>query len=255
MIILIIRERKDEFVMIQQHDHASISGDIAKHLRKEFFMNSNIEEVVIAAYEHDRSWIALDDTAMWNDQTHVPYSFMDYPLLPKLALYKLGLDEIEKISKYACLISSLHYSSFFKDWVQPECIAFIERENLRQKSILDLVNVNEETISLHLKILQFCDRLSLYVCLNEPGVEKKGEHSWYREGISYSEFFSNKGKNLIFTQWIDEEQISVSNFPFDKVFQTRLRYKTVSKESINNCGIDKAYKKADFKDHLISFCK
>nr|WP_253735858.1 DUF3891 family protein [Paenibacillus sp. FJAT-26967] len=33
-------------------------------------------------------------------------------------------------------------------------------------------------IEQHFKLLKLCDELSLYVCLNEPGVSKDEEHPW-----------------------------------------------------------------------------
>jgi hypothetical protein len=66
---MIVRETEREFVMITQHDHAHLSGVLASHFTKEFFReDSYYQELILAIYEHDRSWIRLDDTPIWNDE-------------------------------------------------------------------------------------------------------------------------------------------------------------------------------------------
>jgi len=240
--------------MIHQHDHAQLSGDIASNIKKEFFKeNSLIDSVIIAGYEHDRCWIALDDTPIWNDHIKAPFSFIDYPLRPKLVLYSTGLDEIEKMNNYACLLSSLHFTSFFIDFKQqPACMSFVERELNRQQLIRDQYKTEDFIIDLHLKFLQFCDDLSLYVCLNEPGISKSEEHLWYRNGIGSDKLFNNQKINAY---WNTKNQIKLSDFIFENEFITRLKYKCVYKSEINKFGINEAYKLAKLIEDEIHFCR
>lgn len=162
---MIVREYPKHFVMITQHDHAGLSGVLASHIQGIWFRPDCYDrDTLLAISEHDRGWIRLDERPLWDDLSASPYSFINYPLLPKLPAYKSGLDEVEHMSKYAGLLCSMHYSSFHhiqtsteRDWVQ-----FYETELKRQQRIKkDLNDLDENTLSNHFKVLKLCDaRLS-----------------------------------------------------------------------------------------------
>jgi len=216
-----------------------LSGDICRNLKTDLFHNANIPEVITAVYEHDRSWIQLDSMLKVNPATLTPYSFNDYPLEEKLDFYVQGLNEIEKINSYSGLLCSLHYTSFFDAVSSPESFSFVEKEKQRQEKILhELGHIDQSLIMSHLNILQFCDRLSLYVCLNDPGVPKELEHQWYWVGIRYSEKLNPAGNKPIITRWISKSEVQVIGFPFGDDFESTLRFGRISKEDINSIGID-----------------
>lgn len=245
---MIVRGREHDFIMITQHDHACFSGDIARRCRNFFAVGREYwDDVVVAIYEHDRAWIGLDDTPIWNDAIHAPFTFLNYPLLPKLAFYRIGMDEVEQMNPYAGLLCSLHYSSFFVNTEQPDGIAFAIHEQERQRRIRQQVaHINEETILQHFRLLQFCDDTSLYVCLNEPGSSKKEEHPWYRDGIPNTE---------VVMSWLNDQEIKASPFPFEEVYHVKLKYKSVSKPRIAECGIGRAYKEAELLEQEVTFSK
>jgi hypothetical protein len=253
-VSMIVLERETEFVMIKQHDHAYISGEIAKHFRKEFFVkDSFFDEVILAIYEHDRSWIGMDLRPSWNEERKAPYSFMDYPLLPKLLFYKKGLDEVEEMSRYAGLLCSKHYSSFFAESDQPDCMAFLTKEQDRQRTIFKDLKCDEEALEIHFRLLQLCDDLSLYVCLNEPGARKEEEHPWYRNGFSNSEIFSSTKRRPLSARWLDRRRIVLEDHPFIGDFKISLKYKSVSKEAIHDKGMERAYDTSDWLETEIGF--
>ncbi|GIP31654.1 hypothetical protein J2TS4_08640 [Paenibacillus sp. J2TS4] len=131
---MVVRETEHEIIMVRQHDHAQLSGEIAKHFKSFFTDDPYFEDTLLAIYQHDLGWVRLDEVPMWNDRTSLPFSFMDFPLLPKLTHYTYGLDQIERMNKYAGLLCSLHYASFgvFRNSTVPECIDFSRHECLRQ---------------------------------------------------------------------------------------------------------------------------
>ncbi|WP_456274671.1 DUF3891 family protein [Bacillus sp. AK031] len=249
---MIIRETTDSFIMIKQHDHAYLSGVITKHFKHTFLQSDRLfEDVVLASYEHDRSWIGLDDTPIWDDHASLPYSFSDYPLLPKLAFYRIGLDEIERMNPYSCLLCSMHFCSFFSHSKDKDCLLFLEKEKTRQNNIKKtLPGLDEALLLQHFYLLQFSDNLSLYICLNEPGAEKDHEHPWFKKGFSNTEMFSPHNQPLI-AQWINEKEISINGFPFQNGFQLSLPYKSVSKSAVADKGIAKAYEDSAWEEQLI----
>ena len=224
---MIIREREDSFIMITQHEHARISGEIAQQWKDEYFKGEERkEEVVLGIYEHDCGWIEPDSAPLWNNDQQKPYTFMDYPLEAKVAFYKKGIDEVEKRSKYAGLLCSAHYASFLQYEEDPigknswRTKATRRLRLLKQCGILG--NMAKEKLFLHhLSILKWCDNLSLYICLNEPGAKKENEYSFFRNGISPTFSFTND--KPIQVHWADLETLSLSMSPLEKEVQVQLR--------------------------------
>ncbi|MGM0751898.1 MAG: DUF3891 family protein [Bacillota bacterium] len=251
---MIIRETEDSFIMIKQHDHAFLSGETIKHFNRNLLKSDQFfDDALYAAYQHDRSWIGLDDTPIWNDREKIPYTFSDYPLLPKLAFYKIGVDEIERVNAYASLLCSLHFCSFFSQSQNKDCLVFLTGEARRQMRLKEkLSELDEELLQQHFRLLQFADNLSLYLCLNEPGVDKEEEHPWFKNGFNHTEMFHQENRPLM-PRWVDENEVTLDRYPFEKDFHVSLKYKTVAKSAIENMGIAAAYEKSGMEDHMIFF--
>jgi hypothetical protein len=249
---MIIRETKDAFIMIRQHDHAFLSGEIVQHFAKGLIGSADFfEDAIYAAFQHDRGWIGLDDTPIWNDRTMAPYSFSDFPLRPKLAFYTIGLNEIEERNRYAALLCSMHFCSFFTHSKDEHCIQFVQEEAKRQATIKKgISDLNEPLLNEHFRLLQFADDLSLYLCLNEPGTTKEKEHPWFKEGFKNTEIF-HSGNSRLEALWISESKIRVEPFPFTKKVEVLLQYKRLFKEDIQSMGISEAYKKGRIEQRKI----
>jgi hypothetical protein len=251
---MIVYEREHNFVMITQHDHAELSSQIAKHWKKDYFMGEELKEhVVYGIREHDRAWIDLDDTPIWNDKNQVPFSFMDFPAKPKLYFYKKGIDEVETKDDYAALLCSLHYESFFRGANHHEDIVrFSNGEKERQYSIKKRLNIHRpEVLKFHFDLLQFCDDLSLYVCLQEPGTKKEDEISWFKGG--FQQLFPFTHHKKIMAHWIDKQSISLNPFPLEEKVELTIRIKEVEKRKIAELGIGDAYKETPFTVRKVRF--
>lgn len=254
---MIIREREHSFIMITQHDHAKISGGIAQNWKDDYFYGvERKEDVVLGIYEHDRGWIQPDAAPLWNSNQQKPYSFVDFPLDLKVAYYKKGIDEVEKMSKYACLLCSSHYASFLQYEENPIGTKFVEEEITRRLHLLKLCGIlgkmgKEKQVLYHLSILKFCDNLSLYICLNEPGAKKEKEHHFFQNGISPS--FSFADNKPIQVQWADQETVSLSVSPMEKEVQVQLRFKEVKKEDIMANGLLSAFTKTPYSHTSMTF--
>jgi hypothetical protein len=239
---MIIRETPNSFFYVTQHDHAFLSGRMVDHWRAAYFEDAaRRADVALAIYQHDRAWIPLDATPLWNDVTHAPFSFLDFPAPSKLVHYQHGLDEAEQLNPYAGLLCSMHYASFFATDASDIGQAFHSRETQRQQRLRQQLGLTTEAqtqvLDFHLYLLKFCDNLSLYLCLNEPGVDKAHENPWYRKGIPYSDQFAFMNQQLIQASWADEHTVRVEPFPFEQPFSVVLRYKELPKQQINATGL------------------
>ncbi|WP_274651125.1 DUF3891 family protein [Paenibacillus humicola] len=247
---MIIREDMQQFTMIGQHDHAVLSGEIADRLVDGLF-GGDAAQVRYAVRQHDRAWIRLDRTPVWNDREHRPFSFFDYPLPPKLVLYRLGVDEVEEADAYAALLCSLHYTSFIdiRSSDDPDCVEFTSLERERQDRIRSAIgDPDEKRVSQHLKLLQLCDNLSLYVGMNEPGAEKRSEHPWFRNGVG--KLADGKMREA---SWIDNETIRITPWLIESDFTASLPLKRVSKDAVQRLGIQRAYAEAKQEVQTVTF--
>ncbi|MCA1064040.1 DUF3891 family protein [Rossellomorea sp. AcN35-11] len=249
---MIIRETNDSFIMIRQHDHAFLSGETIKYFNRDLLLSDDFfDDALYASYQHDRSWISLDETPIWNDRDNIPYTFSDYPLLPKLAFYKIGVDEIERVNTYASLLCSMHFCSFFSDSANKDCVVFLTGEARRQSRLKEQFHdLDEDLLQQHFHLLQFSDNLSLYLCLNEPGVSKEEEHPWFRNGFHHTEMFHPENRPFT-AKWVNPNQVTLDPYPFNRDFHLSMPFKTVSKSLVQEMGIAEAYKKSELEEKKI----
>ncbi len=162
----------EKTVLIPQHAHAAISGEIARHWRKDD-PNSPVQrpDTIMAVDQHDRAWIPLDEVPKRKPDGKGFYSFIDYPLTDKLRAYQQGIMEVREQSRYAAILCSRHYCSFFSNDTDDEQIkAFLEREHgLQQADMQTLTSTEKATLDTDQKMLSFCDDVSFGCRMNSAG--------------------------------------------------------------------------------------
>lgn len=212
---MIVRKLEDYFLLIRQHEHGQISGEFARHWNAEIKPQ---RPTLFAIADHDVGWQELDDEVRFNPQTGEPYSFIDYPLEPKLRAYKHGLDQIEAQEPYASYLCSMHYSSFVRDSREAVAVDFKEREGGRRERLEGRFPEEWlENAEYNFRLLQLCDDFSLFVCLNEPG---ENTFPWYTDGFDFM------GQKLV-PVWRDRHTLSVAPNPFSDSFDFTVPYRRV----------------------------
>jgi hypothetical protein len=208
---MIVRDTAAGTILIPQHAHAAISGEIARHWRTDDPESpAKRPETIMAIEQHDRAWIPLDEMPKKKPDGGF-YSFIDYPLPDKLRAYQQGIMEVRKQSRYAAILCSRHYCSFFsKDTDDHRIKAFLEREKgLQQADEQILSSQKRETLAFDQKFLEFCDDVSLYLCMNEPGASKEEEVSWFRDGFRQQFSFADK----VGGTWVSANQVTLTPSP------------------------------------------
>lgn len=239
---MIIRESKEAFTFISQHDHANIAGEFFMNLKKDFVPLDYYESLKFAIYQHDRSWIVPDGDPVWDDLRKRPYDFFTYPETLKYHFFRLGIEQTDQVNSYAALLCSMHYSSFLSSDNTEKGRSFYNKEIQRQKHLMLRLNiVNDTFLKYQLKILKFCDDLSLYVCLNKPNSEKKQEHPLYKDGFPDSAFFNDGGEKNIVASYTERNTIKFNYSPFYQKFDIKITFKKVLKEDIKKMGLSKAF--------------
>ena len=214
---MIVREKPDSYVLIKQHDHGLISGEFARHWAEKPWP---LEPTLYAIANHDIGWQGPDASIRWNEESGKPYSFTNYPTEPKLRAYKEGLDLLEAQSPYAAYLCSMHYGSFVRDSEDKTEIRFQKSEAGRRRRIKSALSREElDNVERNFRLLQLCDNLSLFVCLNEPG---QNTHPWYKDGFRF------EGTKFQPT-WEDPRTLRLDPNPFSEPFDLVVPYTLVEK--------------------------
>lgn len=247
---MICREQDGAFVMVKQHEHGRLAGEFAACFKEEQVPESKRRaEVLRAISNHDRGWIDLDETPFWNDAEGAPYSFIDFPVVPKLTFYRRGIDEIEADTPYGALLVSRHFERLIEvsGEESPELTGYLKDEAERRARIHRELEqsadpIGEAELYYDARLLQFSDDLSLYLALNEPGSPKSAEHPWWTDGFSGSEDFSFTSGRVITAEWQDASTLLLDPFPFTREVEAVFKLRRVSRREIADKGIARAYR-------------
>jgi hypothetical protein len=180
---MIVREEPDgSLVLINQTDHAKISGLFAAHWGNgEFARPHPYEPVVRAAIFHDAGWYRYETGPRYDVATGKTPSFIQVPLdAPQIAAFQWSIDWLTEIDPYAGLLINKHRTGLWRGRygaithpgmfnarnLNPLVETFIAENEARQKEQERAVDGNEFWINYQL--LQLWDLLSLYVCVKPP---------------------------------------------------------------------------------------
>lgn len=243
MISVIVREKENSFTMIEQHNHALLARDLIRKWKENHFWHDPLyKEVLYAIENHDRGWQMFDKQPFWNDVTSSPYAFTDFPTLAKTVLYKQGIDEVEKVSPYAAMLCSEHYMRFMSHTKHKEAERFVAQEQQRKERIISSLSAFDKAVfNWHYELLKFADNVSLYICLNEPGVKKHEEHKFFRAGIPVAKSLLDTQEGGVEAYWKNQNTICLDPFPFSEAIHVTVPLKNVSQESIADIGLLKSY--------------
>ena len=216
---MIVRARPNSFVLIEQHDHALVSAEFARHWATPPHPTGS---TLYAVAHHDIAWQGPDRSVTWNEEKDRPYSFVDYPPEPKVRAYTEGLDRLEAEDPYAAYLCSLHYTTLMQSSNKKAELKFVAEESQRQKRLrAGMSGEDAENIDRNLRFLKLCDGLSLFVCLNEPG------GSDYPP--PYPEGFSFDGEHYA-PEWTDRRTLRLDQNPFSEPFEVSIPYKELGKD-------------------------
>lgn len=246
---MICREQDGAFVMVKQHEHGLLAGEFAKWFKEEHTpAEGRRAEVLRAVSNHDRGWIDLDETPFWNDAEDAPYSFIDFPVVPKLTFYRRGINEVEADTPYGALLCSSHFERLIEVSGEecPELTQYLQDEAERRARIHRELEqskpLGEGELYYDARLLQFCDDLSLFLALSEPGSAESEKHPWFVDGFSGSEEFSFTSGRAIQAEWQDTATLTLTPFPFTKEIEVSFKLRRVSRKDIEHKGIALAYK-------------
>ena len=106
---MIRRDAGDDFLLVTQHDHALLSGEMARRLGNErFAAPSPFEEVVEAIAHHDCGWPLHDDGGPTLDCEGQPLHVFEAPVGLATQVWSASVARAMKLGDYQGLLVSLH---------------------------------------------------------------------------------------------------------------------------------------------------
>ncbi len=163
--------------LIAQPDHAALSGDLAANFISPLFPQINADIAKAIAF-HDAGWSMFPAEAQPNLPPMIsddlkPRSFIEFPPQDFLRAWTGSIDRAESICPAGGIMVSRHFASLAQfrlkeqmdnDADQRLVREFLDREDARQQRLSAKAGITREQSDDLLKVLQFCDVLSLYLC-------------------------------------------------------------------------------------------
>jgi hypothetical protein len=180
-------ENNEKIVIVFQHDHADLSGQIAAHWGNERFAQPTpFEEIVYTSAVHDMSWIFWDyyPLKLTSDQKPIPWLQMrKYAFEEFSRFYGIQIRGVGPHHQYATLLLAMHAAGLYKGRygtqpshsslqtaTRPEWQDDIDQlEKLQQEAKHHLLKspdsaewISDKILWTNYKLLEVWDRLSQY---------------------------------------------------------------------------------------------
>jgi hypothetical protein len=218
---MIVREEPDgSLLLINQTEHAKISGLFAAHWGNANFTRPHpYEPVVRAAILHDAGWYRYETSPRYDAAAGKTPSFTQVPLDQiQLDAFQWAIDWLTSIDPYAGLLISKHRTGLWRGRygaithpahptapnLGPAVESFIAENEAQQTEQEQTLDATE--LSVNYQLLQFWDLLSLYFCVRPP-------YQQFVEPVPQS-YRGGEGARLNLTP-LGEGRVSIDPYPFD----------------------------------------
>ncbi len=179
---MIVRYDSDgTIVMINQTDHAHVSGLFAAHWGNETFEVPRPYELVVRGTTyHDIGWLRYETSPQLNPETGKTPTFAQVPKDKQmLDAFEWAGDWLSSIDPYAGLMFSKHRTGLWQSrygvvthpptgrggTLPPAIAEFIARSEAKQKQAAEQFDAKE--FATNYNLLQVWDLMSLYICTTE----------------------------------------------------------------------------------------
>lgn len=167
----------ESWLLVAQPDHAALSGDLAANFVSPLFpMITPL--IAHAVGSHDAGWAIFPAEADPAEQPMIgddwkPRSFIEFAPHDFLRAWTGSIERAEQVcpeggvmvSRHFCVLGEIRLKQKMDDEHEALLVReFLSREAERQHRLMSLAGVTQERSDDLLKVLQFCDVLSLYLC-------------------------------------------------------------------------------------------
>jgi hypothetical protein len=231
---MIRRRQGSDFLLITQHDHALISGELAESFGNAGFASPVPREPALAGIRlHDCGWPLHDDQPTLNAE-HLPIDVFESTREIAFKVWTASVERATREDLYAGLLVSLHVlalsvlaaehagpgGSFNLDNPQNRfaVIKFQQRELERQETLRaqlglrtekgahhavarDIRQEPEDQLQFNFALLQVMDQLSLALCCTAPPVTRSRDLPRHPGGDKIKFTFTRQGNDIVLAPW------------------------------------------------------
>jgi hypothetical protein len=173
---MIRRETENGWVLISQHDHGILAGDIMKYWGNERFSRPEPSgEVLLAINEHDHGWVEWESNITVNPENGFPTNFMEMKSKNQSEIWSRSYENNSENHPYASTLIALHFDRFNRKLLQrnpsdPSALSYKRNMEDFLKQKLGSFDSGSNTddvppdMNINLRLLQVGDIISLALC-------------------------------------------------------------------------------------------
>jgi len=206
---MIRRDEKRGWILINQHDHARLSGEIMRYWgNEEFAMPDPYEEVLLAIREHDNGWKEWDSFPKVNPLSQYPMNFLEMDSSDQAEIWKRCFKRHSAEHPYASALIALHFGKLNEKSLSKnsnngiamtshiEIIDFVS--NMLEISISNLdIDSLPRDVQVNLRLIQIGDVISLALCHGWFSIEIKDVPLEYNGRSVTLNLKSSDGNNYV----------------------------------------------------------
>lgn len=214
---MIRREEKEGWILIGQHDHAELAGDIMRYWGNGRFAKPRpYDEVLFGVKEHDSGWKEWDRSPKINPENRYPMNFMEMDFQDQYDIWTRCFKKHSAEHPYASALIALHFRRFNEKIIKKNTDNGGAEALQSQMNgfISDALNINvsnsvsnhlPEQVKVDLRFIQIGDVISLTLCHGWSEIEIEDVPVDYEGSLEELSIKSDDGKNFI-----------VSPYPFSE---------------------------------------
>ena len=233
---MIRRDINGGWILITQHDHAELSGQIMTHWGNDMFVRPEpYDEVLFAVREHDSGWKDWDSLPKINPETGYPANFTEMSFEDQGDIWRRCYKPYSQDQPYASCLVALHFSKFSRNNLRKDPgnqVAESLHKELK-KYVADGFNLQISDGNLkeipndvikNLKLLQIGDIVSLALC-----------HGWRSVEITEVPYNYRGSETTLHIESEDGFSYTVTPYPFDELnISFSIKGKEIDRKTFSN---------------------
>ncbi len=171
---MIRRDDTDGWILITQHDHAVLAGNLMERWGNEAFSPPQPhEEVLFAVREHDCGWKEWDSSPKINPENGYPANFMEMESSDQTDIWRGSFEPHSDEHPYASALVALHFARFNRKLLtkDPSDVYAKSLEGAIDGFVFDKLGIEHSKpggvpreVKINLRLLQVGDIISLALC-------------------------------------------------------------------------------------------
>ena len=233
---MIRRDVKEGWVLINQHDHAELSGEIMTFWgNKEFSRPEPYDEVLFAIRGHDNGWKEWDSSPRINPVNQYPMNFIEMTSSDQAYIWRRCFKRHSVEHPYASALIALHFGKLnekslnknlnnnMAKSLHSEIIDFVSNMLNINASDLNLSSFPKD-VQVNLGLVQIGDIISLALC-----------HGWSSNEIKYAPLNYDSSLSTLSLESSDGSNFTIRPYPFaEPLLRFQVRGRKLKQKKFSN---------------------